>query len=125
VYAYWGFQPSSPRWLADTYRTRFGIESSYRQMNQARIRTCTRDPLLRFFFVAIALILRNVWVWYHWQVLARPRRGRRLLCLERMRFETMLTWLLHVAETALGVCDATTTERPQPATLRTPEHSGS
>lgn len=112
VYAYWGFQPPSPRWVADTYRTRFGIETSYRQMNQARIRTCTRNPLLRLLFVALALILRNVWVWYHWEVLASPRRGARVLRLERLRFETLLIWLLHVAEAVLGVADETMTERP-------------
>jgi len=50
VYAYWGFQPGAPRWVADTYRQRFGIETSYRQMNQARIRTTTRQPGLRFLF---------------------------------------------------------------------------
>ena len=33
-----------------------------RQMRQARIYTCTRNPHLRLFFVAVALILRNVWV---------------------------------------------------------------
>jgi len=31
VYAFWGLQPKSLRWVAETYRTRFGIESSYRQ----------------------------------------------------------------------------------------------
>jgi Transposase DDE domain len=118
VYAYWGFQPASTRWVADTYRTRFGIETSYRQMNQARIRTCTRNPLLRFLFVAIALILRNVWVWYHWEVLASPRRGGRLLRLDRLRFETLLVWLLHVAETTLGVSDETSTERPPKPPLK-------
>jgi putative transposase len=112
VYAYWGFQPSSTRWVADTYRQRFGIETSYRQMHQARLRTCTRSPVLRFLFVAIALILRNLWVWYHWQVLASPRRGGRQLRLERMRFETLLIWILHVAESVLGVNDEITTERP-------------
>jgi|SRR5579859_821585 len=112
VYAYWGFRPHSPRWVADTYRTRFGIEASYRQMNQARIRTSTRKPLLRFLFVAIALILRNIWVWYHWEVLARPRRGGRLLCLERMRLETLLIWLQHLVESLLGSCDEILTERP-------------
>jgi len=44
---------------------RFGIETSYRQMNQARIRTCTRDPKQRLLFVAIALLPRNVWAWFH------------------------------------------------------------
>jgi Transposase DDE domain len=119
VYAYWGFQPHSVRWLADTYRTRFGIETSYRQMNQARIRTCTRNPLLRFLFVAIALILRNVWVWYHWEVLAKPRRGARLLQLERLRFETMLIWLLHVAESVLGVADEVSIQRSPDPPVRT------
>ena len=114
VYAFWGFQPGSPRWLAATYRLRFGIESSYRQMNQARIRTSTRNPLLRFFFVAVALILRNVWVWLHWEVLAQPRQGMRRLCLQRLRFQTMLLWLLHVTESVLKVNDQTQTERSPP-----------
>jgi hypothetical protein len=111
VYAFWGIQPRSLRWVADTYRTRFGIESSYRQMNQARIRTCTRNPLLRFLFVAIAFILRNVWVWLHWQILSSPRRGARLLRLERLRLKAMLLWLLHAAEDALQTLDETATER--------------
>jgi hypothetical protein len=62
VYAHWGFCPSSSRWLADIYRRRFGIETSYRQMNQARIRTSSRDPVLRLLLVSIALLLRNAWV---------------------------------------------------------------
>jgi putative transposase len=71
VFAFWGFQPSSPRWLREAYRRRFAIESSYRQANQARIYTSTRDPLRRFLFVAIALIVRNVWAWFHLVRLAR------------------------------------------------------
>jgi len=112
VYAYWGFKPASTRWVADTYRKRFGIESSYRQLNEARIKTCTRNPLLRFFFVALALLLRNVWVWLHWEMLSSPHRGRRQLRPERLRFKAMLLWLLHVAESVLGVVDESLTERP-------------
>jgi putative transposase len=111
IYAFWGIQPKSLRWVADTYRTRFGIESSYRQLHQARVRTCTRNPLLRFFFVAIALILRNVWVWYHWEVLSSPRRGARLLRLERLTLKAMLLLLLHVAEHELQTYDEITTDR--------------
>lgn len=112
VYAYWGFQPGSTRWVADTYRQRFGIETSYRQLNQARITTCTRNPRVRFFFVALALLLRNVWVWFLWERLSSPRRGRRLVRLERLRFKELLLWLQHVAEAVLEVSDATFTERP-------------
>jgi hypothetical protein len=110
VYAYWGFQAASVRWVAATYRLRFGIETSYRQMKQAHIKTCSRSPLLRFLFVALALLLRNVWVWYHWEILSSPRRGRRRLNLERLRFKTLLHWLLQAAVAALGVIGETPTE---------------
>src|SRR5918997_7017456 len=75
VYACWGIGTPSTAWVYQTYRRRFGIETSYRQLNEARIKTTTRDPALRLLFVAIALILRNVWVWVHHQLLATPRRG--------------------------------------------------
>jgi hypothetical protein len=119
VYAYWGLTPASPRWVADTYRTRFGIETSYRQMNQGRIKTCTRDPLRRYLYVATALILRNVWVWLHWEVLSTPRRGRRRLNLGRLTFEGLLVFLVQVAHDLLGFRDRCTTERPPPASLAT------
>src|SRR5262245_32327019 len=49
VYAYGGgLRPASYRWVKETYRSRFAIETTYRQLGQARIRTSTRDPLLRF-----------------------------------------------------------------------------
>lgn len=98
VYFYWGFQPSNPRWVRETYRQRFGIETSYRQMNQARIRTSTRNPLLRLLFVGVALLLRNVWVWLHLLLLAEPNRGPRTLRLEALRFRTMLLWLVRLLE---------------------------
>jgi len=111
VYAFGGpLRPSSYRWVKETYRSRFAIETSYRQMHQARIRTCTRDPLLRLLYVGIALILRNVWVWLHWQVLAHRQRGGRRLDLGRLSFRKMLVWLQHWAESHLGVRDEIATE---------------
>jgi Transposase DDE domain len=111
VFAFWGLQACSTRWLAQTYRLRFGIEASYRQMNEARIKTCSRSPLLRYLFVALALLLRNVWVWFHWEVLSTPHRGRRQLNLERLRFKTLLFWLQEVATAALGTIAVAKTER--------------
>jgi hypothetical protein len=106
VYAYGGgLVPGSYQWVKETYRTRFAIETTYRQLQQARITTCTRDPLLRFLYVAVALILRNVWVWLHWQVLAERRRGGRRVDTNRLSFRTMLLWLQHWAEQCLGVRD--------------------
>ena len=112
VYAFWGLRPSSPAWVKETYRRRFGIETSYRQLGQARIRTSTRDPLLRLLYVGIALVLRNVWVWLHWEVLSHPRRGGRRLDLGQLPLRAMLLWLQHLAEEVFGVCDRVHTRRP-------------
>ncbi len=101
-------------WVRETYRTRFAIETTYRQMNQARIRTCTRDPLPRLLFVGLALILRNVWVWLHLVCLAVARGHHHELHPERLRFRRMLLWLQHHAETLLGFRDLTAAERPMP-----------
>jgi Transposase DDE domain len=106
VYAYGGgLQPGSYQWVKETYRRRFAIETTYRQLQQARIRTCTRDPLLRLLYVAVALLLRNVWVWLHWQVLAERRGAGRRVDTNRLTFRAMLLGLQHWAEALLGVCD--------------------
>jgi len=77
VYAYRGLTPKRVDWVKDTYRRRFGIETSYRQMNQWRIRTTTKKFHGRVVYVAIGLLLRSLGVWLHYFVLSRPRRGCR------------------------------------------------
>ena len=115
VYAFGGrLNPSSYQWVKETYRRRFAIETSYRQMHQARIRTCTRDPLLRLLYVGIALLLRNVWVWLHWEVLSQPRRGGRKVDLNQWVFRKMLVGLQHLAEALFGVCDDIRSKHPIP-----------
>jgi len=114
VYAFWKITPSSTKWVRETYRRRFAIETSYRQMHQARARTCTRNPLVRLLLVGIALVLRNVWVWLHYAVLSTPRRGSRRYNPERLPLRMMLLWLQHLAEEELGCCDEVDSERPMP-----------
>jgi Transposase DDE domain len=114
VYAYWGLQPSSAQWVYTTYRLRFGIETSYRQLRQAKIVTSTRDPVLRLLFVGLALVLRNEWVWLHWEVLAHPHRGGRRLDLDQLPFRQMLSWLAQLAQTLLGFCEETQADHPMP-----------
>ena len=111
VYACWGVSGRSCTWVRETYRSRFGIESSYRQMNQIRGRTSTRRPELRLLYVGIALVLRNEWVWLHFEVLSTPRRGGRVIRLERLRLRAMLRWLSEVIEGAFGTVGETQTER--------------
>jgi Transposase DDE domain len=91
----------SPTEIRERYRKRFGIESSYRQMRQARIYTCTRDPRLRLVFVAVAVMLRNLWVWMHATLLADGRGEQLTLRLERLRFKHLLDWLAQVVVSIL------------------------
>jgi len=111
VYACRGVEGRSCAWVRETYRLRFGIESSYRQMNQARGRTSTRRPELRLLFVGVALALRNEWVWLHFEVLSTPRRGGRAIRLERLRLRRLLRWLIQVIEEAYGTVGETQMER--------------
>jgi hypothetical protein len=119
VYAYWGMTPKRVDWVKKTYRKRFGIETSYRQMNQCRIRTTTQKFNVRFLYVAIGLLLRNLWVWLHHFVLSSPRRGSRRYNWHRLRVKRMLKWLEHVAEEMFGLVDTITTERVIPVFLTT------
>jgi hypothetical protein len=82
-----------PTDIRHRYRTRFAIESSYRQMRQAKIYTCTRNPHLRLVFIAVALLLRNLWVWIHETLLAEGRGDSLTLRLERLRFKRLLDWI--------------------------------
>jgi len=61
--------------MLEEYRLRFGIESSYRLLSSSRIRTSTRDPMLRVLYVAASLLLVNAWVEKKWTNLSTTRRG--------------------------------------------------
>jgi hypothetical protein len=92
--ATWGVKHHPLSWIRATYRGRFGIEASYRQVHQARSRTSSRTPALRLLFMGVAVVLRHVWVWRHAEVLAQPQRGARQLQPHLLRFARLLLWLL-------------------------------
>jgi putative transposase len=99
VFAYWGIKPSSTTWVRETYRKRFGIETSFRQVHQARLRTTTIDPLRRFLFVALALIIRNLWAWL---LLVRLARHGKVQTMS-LPFIDMLATICQFVETVLQV----------------------
>jgi hypothetical protein len=51
-----------PAHVFELYCQRFGIESSYRQMNQVRARTSTRNPVIRLLLVGLAFVLFNLYI---------------------------------------------------------------
>jgi Transposase DDE domain len=99
----------APREIHRRYRTRFGIETSCRQARRARIHTGTRDPRVRLVFAAVALLLRNPWVWVHAEVLTRGGAPGQAAQLGRLRFRQLLDWVARAVAALMH--DASTLSR--------------
>jgi hypothetical protein len=80
------------------YKKRFGIETSYRIKNPCRIRTTTKNPVVRLLFVALAFILVNLWVYLLWHFVSRTQRGGRVVYRKLFGLKTMLDFLCHAVE---------------------------
>jgi len=91
------------RTVAGEYRRRFGVESSYSSMNEARGRTSSRDPLLRLLFVGLALLLVNLWIFLKWMYVSWPRKGGRRVFGKRFPFRRLLTFLSREMEGIYGL----------------------
>jgi hypothetical protein len=88
------------------YRQRFGIETSYRLKNHCRIRTTTKNPVLRLLFVALAFILVNLWVYLLWHFISRSRRGGQLVYHALFPLNIMLQFLSTAVERRFSVVTA-------------------
>ena len=85
AYAVGGWPANGPvRDVFEIYRHRFGIESSYRQMNQVRAHTASRSPSLRLLLVGLALILVNLYVSLRSLLSNEPIRSHAWLTLRRI-----------------------------------------
>jgi putative transposase len=92
------------------YRFRFGIETSYRVLNQIRPRTTSRNPAIRFLLVLAGLLLANLWVGLKRIVCRRmlPPRGFRTEAVEhfdeaRLRLHRLKTLLRYAIEQRYGL----------------------
>jgi hypothetical protein len=74
------------------YRRRFGIETSYRQKNQAGPTTTGKDPVYRLLLEGVAYLLRQVWVVLTGRI-ARARRLRPGAWVGDLTFALLLDWL--------------------------------
>jgi Transposase DDE domain len=88
------------------YRQRFGIETSYRLKNHCRIRTTTKNPVLRLLFVALAFLLVNLWVYLLWHFISRSRRGGQLVYHVLFPLKIMLQFLSTAVERRFPVVTA-------------------
>jgi putative transposase len=84
AYALWRLDLATARSAQQSYRRRFRIESSYRLLETGRGRTSSRDEGLRLWYVALAVLLVNLWLQLRREASRRwgPGEAGRCWCLE-------------------------------------------
>ncbi len=92
----------SPQQIFEEFRSRFGIETSYRLMNTMRARTTSTSVALRPFFVALALLLLNLWSYVKWCHLFVPDRGPRQVLHHLLPLARWRLWLWEMVKQRLG-----------------------
>lgn len=80
--------------LRQLYRRRFGIETSYRQKNQAKATTTSRDPVYRLLLEGLGYLLRQVWVVLT-EELARRSKVSPNTWIGALTVQKMIDWLVH------------------------------
>jgi putative transposase len=101
AYAVYGVK-AQPKQVYEMYRLRFGVETSYRMMNQVRARTTSRKPGLRLLLVGIAFTILNLWAYIRWAWLGRPRRGGRLVDGKLFHLKRMARMISRAVEAIYG-----------------------
>ena len=92
-----------PQTVCRRYRSRFGIEASYRILRRVRVKTTSRNPALRFFLLGFALLLVNIWAFLRWFVARIPGRGPHRLDPIRFQFHAFVCLLQRAIEQLYGV----------------------
>ena len=92
----------SPRYARHLYRSRFGIETSYRCEGQLRGWTTAKNPAYRFVLLALAFVLLNVWIHLRWLFTQVPQRGGRWLDTQRFPLPRFVKFLQRALELWYG-----------------------
>jgi len=88
----------SPRLARQTYRRRFGIESSYRCAGKVRGWTTSPNAAYRFVLMALSFVLLNLWLHLRWCYTQIPRRGGRKLETRRFQLYRFAQFTLRALE---------------------------
>jgi hypothetical protein len=99
VYAFGGWTLAAARAAVaraevakEAYRRRFGIETSYRQLNETKGRTTAKNVAYRLLLVGLALLLRQVWVELSGEI-ARVRGYDADEWVRELPLQTLRSWL--------------------------------
>jgi putative transposase len=92
----------TPQQVYEEYRFRFGIEASYRLMNQVRARTTSRSPVFRLLLVGLAFLMLNLWSYVKWEYLSVSSSGPRQIFHHLLPLARWRLWLWEVVKQRLG-----------------------
>ncbi len=90
-----------PAQIAEEYRSRFGIEASYRLMNKVRARTTCKKAEFRLFLVALAFFLLNMWASAKWSYLFVSKPGPRVILHHLLPLDLWRAWLWEMVKQRL------------------------
>jgi hypothetical protein len=96
----------SAKKVAQRYRRRFGIESTYRQLNPLRARTTSRNPALRFFLLGLGFLLLNIWVMLRFLATRLIAPGPARWNPDAFRLFRFITFLRRAIEHAMGTTNS-------------------
>jgi len=91
-----------PDQIRQRYRSRFGVDTSYRCMRATHAKTTSRNAALRFFLIALAFILVNTWITLRWRFCQIPRRGGRQVDKKQFQLQRMARFLRRAIEDVYG-----------------------
>ena len=92
-----------PKTIHRHYRTRFGIETSYRILRRIRIKTSSLNPALRFFLFGFVLLMVNIWAFLRWFIARVPGRGPHRVYPTHFQFQLFTSMLRRAIEELYGV----------------------
>lgn len=106
AYAVSGLPKSvEPHQVFEMYRQRFGIETSYRQMNQVRARTTSRNPVIRLLFVGLAFILFNLYIANRQHFAIGLKKSAKLIFKSWLTLRRLIRMLAHAVEDLFDLAD--------------------
>ncbi len=79
--------------IAEFYRKRFGIESSYKLNKAIRPMTSSRNPAIRLFLFGAALLIQNLWVEIKLVFCRHVERTSRMMITQHDFADILLHWI--------------------------------
>lgn len=105
---------TSPKQSMQTYRHRFGIESSYRVAETTRPRTTSHNTAIRLLNMFVAVLMENEWVIVKLLYASERHRGCLAVDEELIRFKRLLTMVERALNHIYGEKEALENRKPPP-----------